>query len=225
MKTYKSSLFSLLFVSLSMFGLTAMAVTPDEETPAEETVCGPLRADDVTKGLYGLCVAFCEGQDISSEDFPITEADLSALQEAAPSGRILANYNKKKQTTDPDMPCIKVEEPCPCWTAAEFASIDGAAPDGELSETSCNQAIDPATGLIDARQDSELDPSLVQATAFDVHRPDIQLEQCSYQNNQVTPPITRKLDVSEGTLTHEQAATCLAQVNIRCAELGHGVFY
>ena len=49
-------------------GNVASAQTPDGETPAEEQVCDPLRADGVTKGLYGLCVAFCEAHDIADSD-------------------------------------------------------------------------------------------------------------------------------------------------------------
>ena len=48
---------------LSMMVLTSHAGTPDGQTPAVESVCDPLKADGVTHGLYGLCIAFCEAQD------------------------------------------------------------------------------------------------------------------------------------------------------------------
>jgi len=96
----------------------AFAQTPDGETPANEGVCDELQG--YTPGLYGLCVAFCESQDFADVLTPITEADLKALGAGAPSGKILENYNKRKKETDPAMPCIKVEEPCPCWDSLEF---------------------------------------------------------------------------------------------------------
>ena len=104
-----------------------VAQTPDGQTPAEEKVCDPLKADGVTRGLYGLCVAFCEAQDHANMAMPLAEADVEALVSEAPSGRILASYNKKKQASDPGMPCIVLEEkgPCPCWTPSQFAEIDG----------------------------------------------------------------------------------------------------
>ena len=44
----------------------ASAQTPDGQTPAGESVCDALQAEGVTRGLYGLCVAFCEAQDWES---------------------------------------------------------------------------------------------------------------------------------------------------------------
>jgi len=71
---------------------TAVASTPDGATPANEGVCDSLM--DATKGLYGLCVAYCEAQDLDSCD------------KEPPRTKILENYNKKKQLSDPDMPCV-----------------------------------------------------------------------------------------------------------------------
>jgi hypothetical protein len=51
----------------------------------------------------GLCVAFCEAQNWADEDEAITGEELSKLLEKTPSGRILANYNKKKTSSAPDM--------------------------------------------------------------------------------------------------------------------------
>ena len=111
-----------------MFGLTAKAQTPDGQTPAQESVCDPLKADGVTKGLYGICVAFCEAHDTASPETPITPEDLERLKEQAPSGRILAAYNKKKQETDPNMPCINIDHTnpnpvCPCWLSDQLYAI------------------------------------------------------------------------------------------------------
>jgi hypothetical protein len=102
--------------SLALFGGLAgnsVASTPDGETPANEGVCDVLQGG--TPGLYGLCVAYCEAQDLDTFD------------KGPPNVRILANYRKKMKTGDPDMPCLQV--PCPCWSDEEFASItsDGMA--------------------------------------------------------------------------------------------------
>lgn len=95
-------------------GSRAVASTPDGETPANEGVCDVLHTS-ATPGLYGLCVAYCEAQDL----------DITAKE--PPNTKILENYRKRMKAGDPDMPCVKI--PCPCWTDAELASIsvDGAA--------------------------------------------------------------------------------------------------
>ena len=97
------------------------AQTPDGQTPFNEGVCDELIGH--TPGLYGLCVAFCEAQDFADISVPITEQDLEKIMAAIPSGKIVENYNKRKKATDPPMPCIRVEEPCPCWDAAEFDHV------------------------------------------------------------------------------------------------------
>lgn len=126
-----------LLVKVAAFSLGALTITtvgaqtPDGVTPVNEGICDELVGG--TPGLYGLCVAFCEAQDIASIDEPITEDHLAALEVSAPSGKILANYDRKKQPGDPDMPCIKVEEPCPCWSSEELAELDGILWDGRPS--------------------------------------------------------------------------------------------
>ena len=109
------------------FPLTApiSAQTPDEAKPAQEGVCDVLQESGTTKGLYGLCVAFCEAQDTTSISDPITEEELEAIEASAPSGKILEKYNQKKSDTDPAMPCVKVEEACPCFSDAELDELDG----------------------------------------------------------------------------------------------------
>jgi hypothetical protein len=212
----------LLFVSLSMVGLPTSASTPDGQTPAEETICDPLMAEDVSQGLYGLCLAFCEAQDIADEELPITEAELLALQDAAPSGNILNSYNSIKKETDPDMPCIVVDSTCPCWTAEELDAIDGMAPGGSTLDTLCVKAIDPATGTVDvvtAIETSGQPNTLFRVTAWDVQRNGIIDQRCSYRNTQVDPDDNRNLSVATGTMTPGQAEVCLAEVITRCAVL------
>jgi len=99
-----------IFVVVMLFAVNVPAVasgTPDGTTPANEGVCDVLKGG--TPGLYGLCVAYCEAQDLDSFD------------KDPPNTKILTNYRNKMQAGDPDMPCVKV--PCPCWTSAELGSI------------------------------------------------------------------------------------------------------
>jgi len=86
---------------------SVIAQTPDGETPANEGVCDSLIG--ATPGLYGLCNAYCEAQDLDS------------FEKEPPRTKILANYRKKMKAGDPDMPCI--QEPCACWTSEELDSI------------------------------------------------------------------------------------------------------
>lgn len=195
---------------------TAAAQTPDGQTPAEETVCDPLMDDGVTKGLYGLCVAFCEAQDHSSLNAAITEAELEALESEAPSGRVLANYNKKKKETDPAMPCIKVEESCPCWSAEDLAGIDGFAPDYTATEQYfCNTG---QWDLVALREFAPLHMAwshLLESTPE--HGP---IGYCLYVDEGASPQIFRHLTFHNGTLSMPQARACNAQVRARCVEAG-----
>ena len=112
-------------ISFAMLGLvltaglasTTVAVaadTPDGLTPANEGICNNLKTN-ATPALYGLCVAYCEAQDLD-----ITDKD-------PPKTKILENYRKRMQAGDPDMPCVNA--PCPCWSNAQFSAItsDGVA--------------------------------------------------------------------------------------------------
>ncbi len=207
-----------LLVILSVGLLTAAPVhaqTPDGETPAEETVCDALKADGITKGLYGLCVAFCEAQDHADENVPITAEDLEALEDNAPSGRILTNYNRKRDRAenpaDPPMPCILVEEPCPCWTEAELGSIDGYAESGESILYSCDGPADIKT-IREGFLLGGLQFALADIRSGSAH--------CLYRNDQVTPRVFRSLSVAEGTMTSGEAATCLSQIEAACTAAG-----
>jgi hypothetical protein len=97
-----------LAILVSSVSNTAIATTPDGETPANEGVCNSLM--NATRGLYGLCVAYCEAQDLDSFD------------KEPPRTKILENYNKKKQISDPDMPCVSANYGC--FTQAQLDAID-----------------------------------------------------------------------------------------------------
>lgn len=146
-------------------GTPVMAATPDGSTPANEGVCDVLKTN-ATPGLYGLCVAYCEAQD------------LDTFEKEPPSTKILENYNKKKVAGDPDMPCLRV--PCPCWSDAELASIsaDNAAA-ACVRATNKIQIIDntPKTHF------AEADITLGR-------------ERCRYIDLNVTPPTVKSLSIT-----------------------------
>jgi len=122
-----SALGGLFLVAGLVAASPVIAETPDGETPANEGACDVLKTN-ATPGLYGLCVAYCEAQDL----------DIVGDKET-PNNKILANYNKKKQASDPDMPCVKV--PCPCWTEAEFAAVNNS----DVAKMLCTQTATMAT--------------------------------------------------------------------------------
>jgi hypothetical protein len=175
-----------LLSGLTMMGGSALAQTPDSEPPANEGVCNVLQEPGITPGLYGLCVAYCEAQDLDTFD------------KEPPNTKILGNYNKRKQASDPAMPCVKV--PCPCWSADEMGSItdDGLA-------SACNsftnrlQIVNNATKLHFAE---------VNTT--------IGLERCRYINLNISPVTSRSF-----TITPAEAASCLADVQAACTSTGH----
>jgi hypothetical protein len=111
-----------LFVSCLLLALVAAlliristSTRANAETPAQETICDPLI--DATPGLYGLCVAFCEAQDCA-------EAIFVSGQCEPPNPVLLDNYDKKKKPEDPEMPCLPMATPCPCFTADDLRALE-----------------------------------------------------------------------------------------------------
>ena len=164
------------------------ALTPDGSTPANEGVCNVLQGG--TAGLYGLCVAYCEAQDL----------DLVGDKET-PNNKILANYRKKMQPGDPDMPCLKV--PCPCWTDTELAAITNSSGAGDVVScvsTASSAQIRNITNLQFAVIDTGRVPAL-----------------CRYTDTKVTPPTSRRFTVDDAAA----AQSCYDQVTAACASLGY----
>jgi hypothetical protein len=188
---------------------TTLASTPDGFTPPNEGVCDPLQADGISKGLYGLCVAFCEAQDWADEAIPTSEEGLLALEQGKPSGRILANYNKKKGASDPDMPCILVQEPCPCWNAAEIASIDGVV-DGGTAYAACSTFSTYQITIIG--EDEVPLPPYNQHYAYSQV---IGTPACGYSDPTSSPPVQRQV-----TITPEQFQACEVQVQQQAQAIG-----
>ena len=196
-------------IVMPMFAFPVAAETPDGQTPAEETVCDPLREDDITKGLYGLCVAFCEAQDVAERMTPLTPEALDALKIDVPSGRILGNYNKKKQESDPEMPCVLVQEACPCFTKQELQSIDGYDSDGLFMETFIYDAFDFWDSYYFGymrENNSGPENDMIQVDMWtSAHSGGY----CSFIDNQTYPPMSRVMSTKYNpTFTQTDWQTC-----------------
>jgi hypothetical protein len=89
-----------LFISLSLFGLPAVAQTPDGRTPAEETMC-----DGLEDNLFGICNAYCEAMDCDSPDH---EASDNVCQEELQKWSTLAGDNPLPCN---ELPCISLQKP------------------------------------------------------------------------------------------------------------------
>lgn len=179
----------LLLVTGLASSVVSVAATPDGETPANEGVCDVLKTN-ATPGLYGLCVAYCEAQDL----------DIVGDKET-PNNKILANYRKKMNAGDPDMPCIKV--PCPCWSNAELAAITIQAGLGD------SLACSSTATTVQIRNNT---PLHLQFAIADIGRmPPL----CRYTNTLSVPRISRRLDIGAA-----EAQSCYDQVRAACAALG-----
>jgi len=115
----KLTTFTILVLALSVT-VNVLAGTPDGMTPAEENVCDQLKADGVTKGLYGLCVAYCEAHD-GPVDVVLTE-EIDKMADP-PNSMLLTAYQKKMREGDPQMPCVNYENSCPVWGQEELDRI------------------------------------------------------------------------------------------------------
>jgi hypothetical protein len=194
-----------------------VAATPDGQPPAEETVCGPLKADGVTKGLYGLCVAFCEAQDVAIISDPLTEDELSKIMADAPSGIILESYNKKKTESDPGMPCIMAKEPCPCWSKEELIEINGQQPSGlPYGVFNCQHALTGNVDTISIYEHGTSGADLQLAAAGRYYQQYDTVYRCGYVNQQSTKLVNRLLATDAGTLTQAQYDTCRQELLSQC---------
>ena len=115
MKRFMFLLGAVVLLSASAYGQTG-----DGATPPNEGICEELRT--ATPGLYGLCIAYCEALDCEL-------IDETVQCDGPPDPVILDNYNRRRQATDPLMPCADVPGPC-CWTENELNDIAPRQPSG-----------------------------------------------------------------------------------------------
>jgi hypothetical protein len=208
--------------ALSLFGMPVYAQTPARQTPAPEGVCGVLKEEGLTNGLYGLCVAYCKAHDSAGA--------------SSGAARVLANCNKNKKATGPGMPCISdpasvpdpvpVPQACPCWTAAQAGMVDWVLSDGSTAAgwhaPSRNVSVcgaDPAFPYINESGSSGLERAFIRVADF-VSGSTV-FKECQYlsvvQGQIVVNTLLRSQD---STLTAEQLAACKGDVFARQAALG-----
>ena len=217
-----------------MFGGAASAKTPDGVTPAAEDVCDPLKARGMTKGLYGLCVAYCEAHD-SDMGTANSRAGRGALVR---SERILANYNKMRKEGDLEMPCLKpvasapdpvpppVVQTCPCWTPAQAGAIDGVLSNGSPASgwsTGSGTSVCGATPEFPYLNENGLVGTQMEQTfirAANIVSGTTQFKECQYYSLVGGGTVNMVLSTGNGTLTEEQLAACIADVLARQAALG-----
>jgi hypothetical protein len=86
----------------------ALAQTPDEQPPSQETVC-----DNESGAAYGLCNAYCEAMDCDDPNVRASDAGCEAVRR---------NFERK---TGRPMPCMMT---CPCAVLLQlFADINSGA--------------------------------------------------------------------------------------------------
>lgn len=185
-KQYLARFGFILSVALAAISGFANATTPDAETPANEGICNSLQGS--TSGLYGLCVAYCEAQD------------LNTLDKNPPSLRILANYNKKKQAGDLDMPCVSPQYSC--FNQAELDSI--------ITTNQCQRYTDNSGSVIQyGIQGGSLNDHFVKVDTRAA-------ASCVYVDVTVTPNIVR----TQFTVDAAQAQAAHDAIHNKCTSLG-----
>lgn len=176
-------------------GDVAYSQTADGSTPANEGVCDPLIGG--TPGLYGLCVAYCEAQDLDA-----TPGTPSATN-------ILETYNKRRRAGDPDMPCLRA--PCPCWSEDD---LDIALP----TLSACRDL----TGDGNANEDGVLiagpPPSDLNAAIARILTTSATLDLCFFVVQQEGLPNSGV--VNNLFITKEEGAICEASIREHAASLG-----
>jgi hypothetical protein len=217
-----------------MYGLPAWARTPDGQTPAEENWCNPLKDRGVTRGLYGLCVAYCEAHD-SADELATTQTrgGPAARGYSSRSERILANYNKMMKAGDPELPCLvasapapvppPVAQPCPCWTAGEAGAIDGVLSDGSPAvgwpaptSNSLACSVRPENPYIQETDDAFSPNEVAYIQVVDMASTFSSLHQCKYRKIVPGQPVVDiLLSIEWGTLTAEDHAACKADILAR----------
>ncbi len=109
----------------------------------QHEVCKDLKGG--TRGLYGLCVVYCEAQSCDAESAAAGRCTRQSFNE-----RVVENYNRIKAEHDPKMPCLEEPgtdtaspsspSPCPCLTEQE-------ATDTQWSSCDIDDGVTRVTGI------------------------------------------------------------------------------
>lgn len=220
-----------MIASLAIFSsATTVAKTPDGVTPANEGACDSVKP---WRNLYGLCVAFCEAQDLSDVDLN----DPESVAKSSPNPEILARY-KERQGTGPGMPCMNSEptgggddpppppgeddpppppEPvgdCPCWTADELGAIDGSLPEiGSSPYMACVSNTDDAGNVYENQVSEGYEGFFGREIArLAFARNTSGYEQCVYEDAPSNTELSMDLSLEPGA-----AAACVSAITAQCA--------
>lgn len=131
---------------------STLAQTVDGVTPVDEAICDGLKG--ATPGLYGLCVAYCEAQDIAEPSIPLTEEEIQSLASKAPSRSILESYDARREDGDPPMPCVVAQGlgDCPCFNS-ELLNLYDAGQIGDSTDCQLrNPGVLPLGSYLNATQ-------------------------------------------------------------------------
>jgi len=105
---------------------------PYSQTPAGEGVCDLLNDEGVTKGLYGLCLAFCGEQDLTSSELQMMEKNRESIPSGRPEEQLLEKYNEIKKAEDSKIPCAEpAEGECLCFSEDKFGAMSDGFRDVE----------------------------------------------------------------------------------------------
>jgi hypothetical protein len=184
-------------LSLTYTGLlVVLALLVGSVADAEPNVgvCNDLKGSD--RGLYGLCVAFCEAQDCVAT-LDETTGELSFPKNCRPSSeKTLAKYNSRLEPGDPPMPCVN--DGCPCWSEDEIDLV------ADLQVDYCQDS--PTLTLLWGRDaTSNLDYAGIQVESSIT---------CYYQEQ--TPEFIRRYQ----TIDAAQHTLCRESVKYECANRG-----
>ena len=229
-------------ISILLIALTGiLAFSPANAGPGKGVQAQNVAACNVlkgtTRGLHGLCVAYCAHRDLSQVDLN----DSASIKAASPSISILRKYNERRRPADPAMPCFKNTEPpteppddppddplpasnCPCWTAEELAAIDGnlIPSANQSSAVQCTTKSDSATHTSEQAVEGYMlvfEPSQ-EGLAFAVVDDD-QFEpyySCQYTRKAGTDPDeTLEPQVILFSIERADAVACQAEIVTHCA--------
>lgn len=176
--------------------------TPDGETPANEGVCDELVG--FTPGLYGLCVAFCEAQDCEVDFDPVTGELVFDPSCTTSSPKVLDNYTRRMGPDDPFMPCVNIDNGCPCWTEDELDQV------ADASTRSCGEEL-PAFGA--RLTGTDLVTGNTREAALTGNAEIFGRDVCFYR--EFSPDIRRLLEI-----TPEELDRCNLSLLAECAERG-----
>jgi hypothetical protein len=198
----------------AMLGSNVYAQGKSDGKKQNEGICDPLL--DATKGLHGLCTAFCEAQTCTAS--VDTTKGIVTFDESCKvsSPKLLENYNKRAKGGDPAMPCVNVPEiasdtdnndtgsndtgaVCPCWTAAQLSQVADGDPGNSCITVDGLPIVEGADGMT-----GNADLAMLHNGGLISSGPS-----CHYTEN--SPVASFGMNLDQSTL-----ASCVASIEAEC---------